>query len=68
MVKQADTDDTGYFKLELPPGHYSLFTKKNGLFYASQFDTRNNIAPVEVTAGKMTRVECRVEGDRKPVY
>jgi hypothetical protein len=68
MVKQADTDDTGYFKIGLPPGIYSLFTKKNGLFYASRFDAGNNIAPVEVTSGKMTRVECKVEGDRKPVY
>src|SRR5882757_342753 len=68
LVKQADTDDKGYFKVLLPPGHYSVFTKKGDLFYASRMDEKNNIAPVEVLPGKMTELECRVESDHKPVY
>jgi hypothetical protein len=68
MVRQADTDSNGYFKVLLPPGRYSVFTKKGSLFYAGRRDDRNNIAPVEVTPGKMTRVDCRVESDHGPVY
>jgi len=68
LVRQADTDDTGYFKIALPPGHYSVFTRKGDLFYASRRDEKNNIAPVEVVAGKFTRVDCKIEGDRKAVY
>ncbi|HWK04564.1 MAG TPA: hypothetical protein VNS58_13080 [Puia sp.] len=68
LVKQADTDDTGYFKIKLPPGFYSIFTRKGDLFYASRRDEKNNIAPVEVMAGKFTRIDCKIEGDRKAVY
>jgi hypothetical protein len=68
LVRQAGTDSTGHFQVLLPPGSYSLFTKKGNLFYASRMDEKNNIAPVEVKPGKMTRVECRVESDHKPLY
>lgn len=68
LIKQADTDDTGYFKITLPPGLYSVFTRKGDLFYASRRDEKNNIAPVEVVTGKFARVDCKIEGDRKAVY
>ena len=68
MVRQADTDSNGYFKLLLPAGLYSIFTKKGDLFYASRRDDKNNIAPVEVRPGKMTKVDCRVESDHKAFY
>ncbi|HMH22698.1 MAG TPA: hypothetical protein VK563_13020 [Puia sp.] len=68
LVRVADTDDKGYFNVLLPPGRYSVFTKKGDLFYASRMDEKNNIAPVEVLPGKMTELECRVESDHKPVY
>jgi len=68
LVATVDTDSTGHFVVCLPAGHYSLFTKKNGMYYASRRDVDNNIAPVEVTTGKMTQAECRIEGDRPPVY
>jgi hypothetical protein len=68
MVRQADTDSNGYFNLLLPAGTYSIFTKKGDLFYASRRDDKNNIAPVEVRSGKMTKVDCRVESDHKAFY
>jgi hypothetical protein len=68
FVKQTETDDRGHFRAGLPPGTYSLFTKKGNLFYASRMDDKNNIAPVKVLPGKMTPVECRVESDHKAVY
>ena len=68
LIRQVDTDDKGYFQVALPPGTYSVFTKNGDLFYASRRDEKNNIAPVEVLPGKMTRVDCRVESDHKVVY
>jgi len=68
LLRQIDTDDSGRFRIELPPGTYSVFTKKGRLFYATRRDEKNNIAPVEVLPGKMTRVECSVESDHAAVY
>lgn len=68
LVRQTDTDDSGHFRILLPPGTYSVFTRKGHLFYATRRDEKNNIAPVEVLPGKMTRVECKVESDHAAVY
>jgi hypothetical protein len=68
LVRQLDTDDKGFFEVALPPGTYSVFTKKGDLFYASRRDEKNHIAPVEVLSGKMTRVQCSVESDHKAIY
>jgi hypothetical protein len=68
LVLKADTDEKGRFDVLLRPGHYSVFTKKGDLFCAGRRDDKNNIAPVDVLPGKMTRVDCRVESDHKPVY
>ena len=68
LLQETITDSTGSFRLQLPAGHYSIFTKRKGMYYANRFDTNNNIAPVEVFPEKITRVECRMEGDRKAVY
>ena len=68
LVRQTDTDDSGHFRILLPPGTYSVFTKKGSLFYATRRDEKNNIAPVEVLPGKMTRVDCSVASDHAAVY
>jgi len=68
LVRQAETDDSGRFRILLPPGTYSVFTKKGSLFYATRRDEKNNIAPVEVLPGKMTRVNCSVASDHAAVY
>jgi hypothetical protein len=68
LIRQVDTDDSGRFQILLPPGSYSIFTRKGDLFYATRMDEKNHIAPVDVMPGKMTEVECRVESDHKVVY
>ena len=68
LIRQVDTDDSGHFRILLPPGTYSVFTKKGHLFYATRRDEKNNIAPVEVLPGKITRVDCSVESDHAAVY
>jgi hypothetical protein len=68
LVRRTETDSTGNFSIPLPPGIYSVFTQKGDLFFATRRDEKNNIAPVEVKPGKMTRVECSVESDHKGIY
>jgi hypothetical protein len=63
LVKKAESGTNGYIKVQLPPGQYSIFTKKDTLFYANWFDKDSNIAPVEVLSKKMTKVEIRVDYD-----
>jgi len=68
LICQVETDPKGFFQVMIPPGTYSVFTKKGNLFYASRRDEKNNIAPVEVLPGKMTQVQCSVESDHKAVF
>lgn len=56
LVKQVSTNETGFFKVYLPVGKYSVFTKVDGAFYANIFDQENKIYPVEVQKYKMTDV------------
>lgn len=59
LVAEVPTDDKGFFKVKLKPGWYSLFVKKDGVYYSSIFDDKNNIHPVEVKKGEMTEVEFK---------
>jgi hypothetical protein len=63
LISKVESDTTGYFKVQSEPGSYSLFTKKGALFYARIFDKDNNIAPVQVLAGKITKAEVRIDYD-----
>lgn len=66
LVKEVKSDKKGAFKVKLSPGQYSLFVKKDNLFYANLFDDKNNLAPVTVEKGKYTTVE--VKADYGAVY
>jgi hypothetical protein len=68
LITVVDTDSAGYFAVCLPEGRYSLFTRSGDWYYASRRDVDNNLAPAEVSKGKMTQVECHIEGERPPVY
>ncbi|MDP4132194.1 MAG: carboxypeptidase regulatory-like domain-containing protein [Bacteroidota bacterium] len=61
LVRTTESDTSGYFSVSLPPGQYSLFTKKDALFYANYFDGQNNVAPVKVIPGKVTQVNVNVD-------
>lgn len=63
LVKKVQTNDKGYFKVRLSPGQYSVFLKKDTVFYANRFDGENNIAPVEVVRKKMTQLEVKMDYD-----
>ena len=63
LVQTVTSDESGYFYLALPSGEYSLFTKKDALFYANNFDGDNHIAPVRVSANKVTQVNVNIDYD-----
>jgi hypothetical protein len=63
LVQRVTSGDSGYFFASLPPGEYSLFTKKDALFYANNFDGDNHIAPVRVVAHKVTQVNVNIDYD-----
>jgi hypothetical protein len=63
LVQTVTSDDSGYFYASLPPGEYSLFTKKDALYYANNFDGNNHIAPVKVVPHKVTQVNVNIDYD-----
>lgn len=63
LVKTVKSDKKGRFKIKLEPGTYSVFTKKDDLFYANTFDQDNIIAPVAVAKGKFSVITVKVDYD-----
>jgi hypothetical protein len=63
LVQTVTSNESGYFLVSLPPGEYSIFTKKDALFYANNFDGDNHIAPVKVVSGKMTQINVNIDYD-----
>ena len=63
LVKKAETDSSGYFKISLPPGNYSLFVKIGSLYYANWFDGSDHIAPVHVKPGEFAQVTFKMDYD-----
>lgn len=63
LVKKIKSDSSGYFKVNLPVGKYSLFVKVDSLYYSNLFDGENNIFPVNVFSNKMTKIEFKMDHD-----
>ncbi len=63
LVQTVTSNESGYFSVSLPPGEYSLFTKKDALYYANNFDGDGHIAPVKVHSGKITQVNINIDYD-----
>ena len=52
LVATVQSKSDGTFKIKLPPGAYSVFTKERNGQYANLFDEKNNINPVFIKAGQ----------------
>lgn len=63
LIKEVRSDAEGRFKVKLPAGTYSIFTKKGDQYYANTFDQYNNIAPVKVEVGSFTTIDVKVDYD-----
>ncbi|MDZ4716293.1 MAG: carboxypeptidase regulatory-like domain-containing protein [Cytophagales bacterium] len=51
LVATVQSKADGTFKIKLPPGSYSVFTKERSGLYANLFDQYNNINPVVIKPG-----------------
>jgi len=63
LVKVVKSDKNGSFKVSLKPGEYSLFIKKDTLFFANRLDGRNNINPVKVDSCQFANLDIRADYD-----
>jgi len=63
LVQKLDTNEAGRFSAALPAGTYSVFVLKGGVFFANQFDEKNNIGLCRVEVGKQMRLQITVNVD-----
>ncbi|MDW7694335.1 carboxypeptidase regulatory-like domain-containing protein [Flammeovirgaceae bacterium SG7u.111] len=59
-VKVVKTSEDGSFKVGLPVGTYSVFTKEEGGFFASISNGKGEINPIEVTEGTFTEMKITI--------
>lgn len=52
LVATTQSRQDGTFKIKLPVGVYSVFTKERNGLYANLFDGKGNINPVTVKTGQ----------------
>jgi hypothetical protein len=63
LVTTVTSDSTGAFTVGLAAGSYSLFTKYDDRFYANMYDGNNNIAPIVVEKGKLTKTKIIMDAE-----
>jgi hypothetical protein len=56
-IASVQSDEKGFFQVELPPGKYSLLVRENGLLYSVWYDGVGNLCPIEVLEGKVTKAQ-----------
>ena len=52
LVAQVDTDENGFFQVDIPAGHYSIAVVENGKLYANSFDGQGGLNPVTLASGR----------------
>jgi len=55
LVKEVESDEVGFFQVELEKGTYSLFIEEDGQYYSNSFSPEG-IFLVEVEDGKISEV------------
>jgi hypothetical protein len=61
VVKKVDTNKSGAFTVELPPGIYSIFIKEEDGYFANSFDNTNTVNPVVVSNGNVSDILIRID-------
>ncbi len=56
LVARIQTNNKGFFKLDLPPGYYSIFVLEEDGFFANTFDENGFISPVTVHENEFTEI------------
>ena len=77
LIAEIETDTLGYFKIELPPGEYSVFIKEKNYLYCNSFSYDKNadqtfLNPIIVDSNKFTFVNVQwtksIETNIKKAY
>lgn len=45
LIAETETDEEGFFQLNIPTGHYTIVTIEQGKLYANSFDGNGGISP-----------------------
>jgi hypothetical protein len=61
LVAKVQSDPNGVFKVELPPGHYSLMVKEGNVLYVNLFGGLGEIFPVEVREDKYNEIVFKID-------
>lgn len=61
LVAKTTSDKDGFFKIDLPPGEYSIFVEEPGGYFANLFDEKGRINVVKVNPGKYTQHTITVD-------
>jgi len=67
QVATVESDEKGFFQLNLPPGRYSYFVREEqGYLYAytsyeEDANTPPTINPIDVRLGKVTKLQIRID-------
>jgi hypothetical protein len=51
FITPVDTDENGFFQVDLPMGHYTIVIVENGRLYANIRDGQGGLSPSIVTSG-----------------
>ncbi len=60
LVREVQTDESGHFSVELPPGRYSIFTVEENGHFANILDLDSYINPFEVKEGEWTQADILI--------
>jgi len=60
LIKKTKSNAAGHFKVNLPPGKYSVFTLEEDGYFANIFDGQGFMNPVTVEVGKFTKIVIKV--------
>lgn len=60
LVAVGKSKSNGTFRIKLPPGEYSVFTKEQDGLFANIYDQRGAVNPVVVTEHEFTVIELVV--------
>lgn len=52
LIKEFDSDDNGFFQVEIPTGHYTIVAVENGKLYTFGLDGQGGLSPISFAGGK----------------
>lgn len=60
LVTSVESDEEGFFQVELEPGSYSLFVQEGEYLYSNSYGGNGEIFRVDVTASEVTETRINI--------